>query len=143
MKRVVVDTNIIISATFWQGAPLAVLRGAEEGLHVLLTTDELLEELRRTLSKPKFERVFIALGITSKDVLALYEERAEKVTPAQIPSGVIRDVKDIPILACALGGNADSIISGDKDLLSMGSYENIPILSGTQFLERSAVPPDE
>lgn len=143
MKRVVVDTNIIISGTFWRGAPLTVLQGADDGLYTLLTSDELLEELQRTLSKRRFERVFAALGVTTEDVLALYQARAEKVTPAEIPPDAVRDAKDIPVLACAVGGKADVIVSGDKDLLSIGNYTYIPVLSAVQFLERRTAPPTE
>ena len=143
MKRVVADTNIIVSGTFWRGKPLEVLQGAEKGLYILLTSDELLEELQRTLNKRKFERILIALGISVQDVLAIYQENAAKVVPTKIPSDAVRDEKDIPVLACAVGGKADAIVSGDSDLLSIGNYENIPILSARQFLDLNAVVPNQ
>ena len=135
MLRVVVDTIIIVSGTFWCGTPLTVLQGAENGLYTLLLSSELLEELRHTLNKPKFERVFGALGIMPQDIILLFEARAEKVVPSEIPSGAVRDIKDIPVLACAVGGNANVIVSGDNDLLTLGRYASIPILNALQFLE--------
>jgi predicted nucleic acid-binding protein len=52
----------------------------------------------------------------------------------------VRDPKDVMILACAVGGKADFIVSGAKDLLTLVSYEGIPILTAEQFLKRVANP---
>jgi len=61
---------------------------------------------------------------------------AELVIPAEVPRDLIRDVKDNAVLACAVGGNADYIVSGDKDLLVVGSYQEITIINVTLFLQR-------
>jgi uncharacterized protein len=69
-------------------------------------------------------------------ILSEYRTITELVTPAEIPPDAIRDPKDIPVLACAVGGKADYIVSGDNDLLVLTAYQNIPILSAAQFLKR-------
>jgi uncharacterized protein len=138
MKRVVVDTNIIISGTFWRGTPLEVLKMGEAGQYTWLRSDDLAAELHKTLNRRKFDHIFAALGIMPTDVIGLYLSHTEKVSPAEIPADAVRDAKDIPVLACAVGGQADVIVSGDKDLLALGKYANIPILNAAQFLEELA-----
>ena len=59
---------------------------------------------------------------------------SELVEPAEIPDDAVRDPKDRIILACAVGGQADYIISGDKDLTTLGTYAGIPIVTPAQFL---------
>ncbi len=68
--------------------------------------------------------------------MGAYMRLAEIVQPAVVPEHVIRDPKDQIVLGCAVGGQADYIVSGDKDLLTLERYENIPIITATGFLEQ-------
>lgn len=54
---------------------------------------------------------------------------AQIVVPAAIPSDAVRDKDDVHVLACAVGGQADYIVSGDEDLLTVGAYQGIPIVT--------------
>ncbi|HLY26796.1 MAG TPA: putative toxin-antitoxin system toxin component, PIN family [Aggregatilineales bacterium] len=65
---------------------------------------------------------------------------AEIVAPVELPTDVVRDPKDVAVLACALGGNAQYIVTGDDDLLTLKKYRNISIVSPTQFIEVLSTP---
>lgn len=134
MKRVVLDTNIYISALLWGGALAQLVSRVLEREMLLLSTDEIGEEFRRTLDKPKFDTQLAKIRKTRAQVALSYTALVHKVTPLAVPAGVVRDPKDEIILACAVGGRADVIVSGDKDLTDLIVYEQIPILTASQFL---------
>lgn len=136
MTRTVLDTNIIVSGLFWQGTERVVLRAATFQTYTLLVSDETLAELDDVLSRDKFAKLRAALGKTADQLVSEIQEIAELVTSAEIPPDVVRDPKDRAVLACAVGGNANSIVSGDKDLLVLSVYQNITILTAAQFLSR-------
>jgi uncharacterized protein len=136
MIRAVLDTNIIISALFWKGLPRAVFDAAIDKQYFALTTEALTSELIRVLSYPKFAQQIANLALNTEQLVADYLAITIAVLPAEILPGVVRDPKDLAVLACAVGGQADCIVSGDKDLLTLGTYENIPILNAEQFLVR-------
>ena len=76
-----------------------------------------------------------AIGKTVREVLADYIEIVELVEPIEIPQ-VVRDPDDNHVLACALAAKAEIVVSGDKDLLDLSTYQNIPILSAAEALHR-------
>ena len=139
MIRAVLDTNTLISGIFWPGTPREVYVAAYQERFRILTTAAVFAELDRVLHRAKFAPALIALGKTADDLLTELRDAAEFVSPADIPTGVVRDPKDAMILACAVGGEADCIVTGDKDLLTLVTFEGIPILTAIQFLERLAV----
>jgi putative PIN family toxin of toxin-antitoxin system len=113
----VVDTNVFVSGTINpHGRPRQVLRAWHEGRFRLILSDRQLAELITVFGRPKIIRQF---RITLKELSELIA-RIVAVTPI-VPSSSIpvslRDPKDEPILAAALGGNADYLVTGDFDLL--------------------------
>ena len=95
----------------------------------LITSPALLEELARTLRRK--------LDTEPADVplLKAYRERATVVRPKALPRPVCRDREDDKVLATAVAGRADVILTGDDDLLVLGEYRGIRILSPRQFVE--------
>jgi uncharacterized protein len=138
--RVVLDTNTIISGLFWGGVPWQVYRAAFAEHYILLTTDAMIDELKDVLNRPKFAPSLAVFKRSADEILTEYLEIAELVTAAEIPTDVVRDPKDRAVLACAVGGNANCIISGDKDLLVLRTYQNISILTATPFLSQLSQP---
>lgn len=136
MMRVVIDTNLIISGLFWQGIPARVYDAVITGEFTILVTEQLMAELQRVLHYAKFEPRLIVLGQTPEQIDAALRNLVEIVDPAEVPDNSVRDPKDVPVLSCAVGGKADFIVSGDKDLRVLDSYEGIPILTAEQFLQR-------
>lgn len=133
--RVILDTNTLISAIFWDKLPDVAYSAAFDGKYILIATADLLAEFERVLIRPKFAAALTALNRTAADILDEHRQLAELVSPAQIPNDAVRDSKDIPILACAVGGKADYIVTGDKDLLVLGVYGSIRIVTVGQFIE--------
>ncbi len=135
MIHVVLDTNTIISGIFWPGAPRLVYEAGFHEIYQIYSSDGLFAELNDVLRRTKFSPALTALGKSADELLAEWRRAAEFVVPAEIPTDAVRDPKDRIVLACAVGGNADYIVSGDKDLLALAVYEAIPILSASAFLK--------
>src|SRR5450755_988634 len=122
--RVVFDTNIILSALLWGGPPAEALNLSKAQQVTILSTEALFKELVRVVMRPKFQPKFVAIGRSPMEALTEYAGAIEAVVPAEIPIDAVRDPNDRMILACAVGGKADRIVSGDKDLLVLGVYQN-------------------
>lgn len=87
------------------------------------------------LHRPKFAKYFEESGRTPQEAFDEYQQLAEIVSPIEVPKDVGRDTKDIPFLEDAVGGKVEYLISGDKDLLDLKQYQQIPIVTVAQFLE--------
>ena len=136
MITAVYDVNIFISGIFWRGAPAEALDEVIEGRVKLLSSDVLVAKLRQVLLRPKFAERLNQLGKTADELIIDYSNFATIVQPAFVPEGVVRDVEDITVLACAVGGQADYIVTGDRHLLELESYQDIPVLRVSDFLKR-------
>jgi uncharacterized protein len=130
MVRVVADTNVFISALMFGGLPGSFLDLAFLPSFLLLTSPALLHQLD--------ERLRLRFGLSPKDadlVRARLQSSALVVKPAMILDVIKDDPDDNRVLECALAGEADYMVSGDRHLLKFGSYEGIPILTVRQFMD--------
>jgi hypothetical protein len=93
--------------------------------------------------KSKFDDQLRLVGKSSADIVLEYSRLVTLVAPSPIPAGVVRDAKDEIILAVAVGGKTDAIVTGDKDLTDLKEYNGISILTPTQFLTMLFSPSDE
>ena len=129
--RVVLDTNAVISALLFSGVSSKLVSLWQKGLITPLLSREILDEYLRVLSYSKFE-------LSEKEIKELIQEEilpyAEVVKPKARLRVVRRDPSDNKFLECAVSGKAAVIISGDKELLSLGRYRQIRIQSPAQFL---------
>lgn len=135
--RLVLDTNTVLSALLWRGTPyrlLETIRNQHPSLQ-LYSSPVLLEELTDVIARPAFSKQLNSIGKTVRQVLADYIEIVDLVEPIEIPQ-VVRDPDDDHVIACALVAKADLIVSGDKDLLDLNSFQNIPILAPAEALRR-------
>ncbi len=90
---------------------------------------------RHILNYPKFRRNLAAAGRTPEQFLAAYRKIVEPVdTFNVILADVIRDKDDSHVLACAEAGRAELIVSGDADLLVLGEYQGIRIVTAADFI---------
>lgn len=128
--RIVLDTNAIVSGFGWSGPPAAILDAALDGRLVLVTSPPLLAELRRVLGYPKLAKI---IG-DAQQLADLLEASSVVVLPTRVLA-VVRDETDNRVLEAAAEG-ADYIVSGDDDLLSLNSFQDIPIMSPGEFVER-------
>lgn len=132
--RLVVDTNVLVSAFLWEGTPGRLIELAGEKVVRLYTSRGLLEELAATLNKKKLVKPVAATGLTAAQMLANYRRLATLVTARQLTDQVSRDADDDQVLACALAARADLIVSGDDDLLTLKDFQGIPIVSPAEAL---------
>lgn len=129
--RFVFDTNVLISALlFTNSTPdQAFVYASEHG--AILVSQPLLQELKRVLARPKFER-YVTQTEREQFITALTLE-ATLVT-VTVALQVCRDPKDDMILELAVSGQATYIASGDADLLALRLYDGIPICTPAEFL---------
>lgn len=134
--RTVADTNTIISGLLWQGAPREVLNAARAGRLELYVSAVLLAELEDVLNRPKFAPRLEQAQITVHDLVIGYAALSKLVAPKYISPVIAADVEDDAVLACALAAQAEAIVSGDRHLLALRVYQNIPILTASDLLMR-------
>jgi putative PIN family toxin of toxin-antitoxin system len=132
--KLVVDTNVLVSAFLWQGNPGRLIELAAEKEIQLFTNRALLDELAATLVKKKLAKPVVATGLTVEQMLRNHRRLATLVTTRQLAQLVSRDPDDDSVLACALAASADLIVSGDDDLLVLKYFQGIPIATPAQAL---------
>ncbi len=139
MHRVVLDTNILVSAFLFSergGPPVELLRSAKEERFTLITSEAMLDELEGVLTRDA--RAQERYGYTSEAVAAyrtLLEARAVVVKPRKPFPKVSRDPDDDLILATAALAKADYLVTGDNDLLTIGEHQGVRIVTPRQFLD--------
>lgn len=134
--RVVLDTNVVMSALLWRGKPYLLLEAIRQRSDVrLVSSAALLEELADVLTRPSATKRLALIGRTAREVLADYVEAIELVEPASVPRVVPSDADDDHVIAAAVAAGATLIVSGDSDLLSMGSHQGIEIVSAAVAVE--------
>jgi len=129
--RCVFDTNTVVSGLlFEQSKPgRALLRAFQHG--EILLSQSTLEELADVVMRRKFDRY-----VTSSEREEFLEAFVDRATWVEPNEGIrlCRDPKDDKFLELAIGGNADFVISGDGDLLSLHSFRGISIMTAAEFL---------
>ena len=128
--KLVLDTNVFISAFYWGGNPQKVIDRIITGLDELYVSDKILKEISEVMTRPKFK--------TEQETIDKYIETIEKIckkifTEGRI-KGICRDIDDDDKLECGIICNADYIITGDDDLLVLGNYETIKIITPIEYL---------
>jgi len=126
--RVVFDTNVLYSAFAAKGFCEEVLDEAA-GDCVTIWSNPLKQELELLLARRH------KIGPATKAALAAYADLCEFVEPLPLPARVCRDKDDDIVLATAVAGKANVIVTGDDDLLALKKFRDIRILSPRQFLE--------
>lgn len=133
--RVVLDTNVLVSALLFTGISSELVSLWQRGAISVVLSRGILEEYLRVFSYPKFQ-------LSEAEIKSLIQEEllpyVEVVNPRRRLRVVERDPSDNKFLECALAGKARIIISGDKDLLSIRRYRQIRIQSPAQFLDENS-----
>jgi putative PIN family toxin of toxin-antitoxin system len=129
--RVVLDTNVLVSALLFSGEVGRIVAGWRNGAFAPVFSRDTFDEFRRVLAYPKF-------SLTAQEIEALIEDEvlpfSEVIEIEEDISGVCRDPADDKFLSCAVAAGAEYLVSGDKDLLDLGSFRNIQILNTSAFL---------
>lgn len=133
--RIVLDTNVVLSALLWRGTPYSLFQAVRQQERLrLFTSNTLLEELAEVLTRPSPAKRLALIGRTAREVLSDYVEAAELVTPDTVPRVVPDDVDDDQVIAAAVAAQADLIVSGDRDLLTLGTHQGIRIVTAADAI---------
>lgn len=134
--KVLLDTNIWISGLLWGGNPRRIIQLAVAKQIVIYSSKLLIDELRSTLAYPKLQRRLEKLEITAEELLVEVARISQLSQPVAISNiSQLRDPKDKIVLETAVSVPVEVIVSGDEDLLILGEFQKIPILTTKQFLE--------
>jgi len=129
--KIVIDSNVFVSAFFWLGNPRKVFDRVTNGLDELYITDDILQELSSVMTREKFN-----LEKNKVDnYVKIIEYFSIKLFPDNNIEDICRDPDDNKILKCGLEGNVDYIITGDKDLLVLKEYKKIKIVTPKEYLD--------
>ena len=132
-ERIVADTNLLVSRLLLpQSLPARAVRKAVD-VGQLLVSDATLGELADVLSRAKFDP-YVSLE-DRQDFIRVLNRVAERVI-VTAPLKACRDPKDDKFLEVALNGEANLILTGDRDLLTLHPFRGVDILSPREYIER-------
>ena len=129
IPRVVFDTNILFSAVGWRGNPYECVQAARQGKCLSLTCEPILAELA--------EKLQLKRGMDTHNAAETTDEIRAFSRVVEIPGAlkvVAADPDDDAVVECAVIGQAQFVVSGDRHLLTMGNYQGIQIIKSAQFL---------
>jgi putative PIN family toxin of toxin-antitoxin system len=131
--RVVLDTNVLISALLFKGELTRMVGLWQRGKMIPIISKETFDELRTVLEYPKF-------SLSRAEIKSLIEQEIlpffEVVNVSKHVKGACRDPGDDKFISCALSANADYIVTGDKDLSDLKKYQSVRIIHASDFIKR-------
>lgn len=130
VSRVVNDTNVWLSALYFSGKPAKIVYLIEDQKIVSITSDFILEEIKEKLVLDFSTPAYAANATVS------YISSISQIVPLQGKDFNLRDPDDNKILETAVVGNCNFLITGDKDLLTLGGYDQIQIVTPAEFLSQ-------
>lgn len=138
--RIVVDTNVIVSAALNKhGRPAAIIDAVISGQHVLIISETILEEVQRVFAYSKIQKLLQKHRVSPEEIanyLSIISQLAIMVPGQLSVEVVVNDSSDNMFLTAALEGRADVIISGDHHLCDLQYFKDMPILTPAEFLEQ-------
>lgn len=130
--RVVLDTNVLISALLFKGELSRIVGLWQTGKIVPVISKETFGELRTVLEYPKFSLFRAEIeSLIEHEILPFFEV----VNISRHVKGACRDPEDDKFISCALSANADYIVTGDKDLSDLRKYQSIKIIHALDFMK--------
>lgn len=130
-KKIVVDTNNLISALGWEGKSRELIRRVIDKEYKLVISIKQITELKRVMNYPKFKFT----EEQKSEFLKILIEIANIIDTKLSLNIIEEDPDDNVLIECAVETNADYIISGDKHLKKLKKFRNIRILSVNDFLK--------
>ena len=129
--RIVLDTNVVASAVFFGGRPYQLLHFIMEGRVDVVASKEIVDEYEDIVHRLQQKYPAISTKIPLQEFIARFE-----IIRVSSDIHISRDPDDDKFISCAVDGKCIYIVSGDNDLLSIGSYRDIEILTVVDFLNR-------
>lgn len=131
-KRIVIDTNVLISAVFFKGKPGVILEAWRTGSVEIILSGEILKEYSEVLKRLSEKYPLIE----TSGILSFFVTGCRIVEPEVIDKQICDDPDDDKFLAAAIGGEAEIVITGDKHLLDVNGYSGLVILRPAEFVEQ-------
>ncbi len=132
-KKVVLDTNVFVSALGWKGTSREIFKDCIEGSLELFISTEIFDEIKRVLNYPKFK--------FSQDEIAEFLDQILEVgnlVETKVKVDMIKDdPSDNKFLECAVTVDADYIISRDSHILKIKEFEGIKLISPEDYMKES------
>lgn len=132
MKKIVFDTNVLVSALLFKTSKSRLAYEKALLNHQIISSLECYKELVEVLSRPKFSKYFSEID---KSIFLINYFHSTQFVKVNIVVEDCRDPKDNKFLALAFEHSSDFIVSADNDLPILNPYKNIPILTPNGFLE--------
>ncbi len=131
-RRFVIDTNTLVSSILIAtSVPNLALQAIRESGAILIST-ETLAELQKVMNRKKFDK-YVTIEIRSEFIRQIIQE--SELIEIEEPIIACRDPKDDKFLEVAVNGNADYLITGDRDLLVLHPFRDIQIITPATFIE--------
>lgn len=138
--RAVIDTNVLVSGLIsGQGPPRRIVDAWLDGQFLLVISLYQVGDLHHVLTYPRIASRIRLEEAELELLLAALLSQAEVVPGVLQLPGVTRDPKDDVVVSCAVGGQADFIVSGDQDLLVLEAYEGVRFVTPRDFVELLAL----
>ena len=134
--RFVFDANVIVSAFLFKNSSPRLALETAKNQGIIILSDTVIDELSNVLSRSKFDR-YLAKSIR-QELLETLVEASLLVQPSE-SIDECRDAKDNKYLELAISGHAESLITGDEDLLVLNPFRNIKIITVLEFLDTDSV----
>ena len=130
--RIVLDTNVLLSAILFGGTPGRILDAWRAGRVELVMSPDIVDEYVRVGERLNGRYPDVEI----QPVVALVVQNATIVPSAPLPGAVCDDPDDDKFLACALASGTETVVSGDKKLRAVSGYERINVLTPRQLVDR-------
>jgi len=130
--RIVLDANVLISSIFFSGPPYEILKAWKEKRIQFVITAEIFAEYVRVAEN--LSNNYVTVNIS--EILNLIAIHSEIIHPVVLTTQICEDKDDDKFIACALSGEVDVIVSGDKNLLSCNRFKGIEIINPKSFCEK-------
>ncbi|MBU3934129.1 MAG: putative toxin-antitoxin system toxin component, PIN family [Candidatus Omnitrophica bacterium] len=133
MLKAVVDTNVFISGLLKSPSCRKIIDCLKKSKFILIISPQILDELIGVIARPKFHNVIVRK--TAEKLIETIKTQASLVKPSQRVDVIKEDSADNRFLEAAIEAKADFIISGNKHLLLLKAFRNIPIVTPAKFLK--------
>jgi len=133
--RLVLDTNVVLSALLWRGPPFHLFHAVRQHEEVrLFTSAVLVRELAEVLNRPFAAKRLALQDRTALELVADYLVAADLVVPRTVPRVVMPDADDDHVIAACVAAQADLLVSGDRHLLAIGQHQGTRVVTPTEAL---------
>ena len=130
--KIILDTNVFISGIFFSGPPSQILKAWQNSRLQIVLSQEILNEYQRVAES-------LAAKFPTIDILPIIELitiHGQLIDTEGFDVSVCDDPDDNKFMECAIAGNSEIIISGDKHLLKVSGYQGITVLKPREFVDR-------